>query len=123
MRFNKKHLFWVATFFMLNSCGGYYFKRGKTVEEDDTSSTPTGARVPGTVSFATDILPMLNSYCGDCHANKAPDYATALTLITEGKPESSTLYLKGTGNNHEKFWETNSDEAKLLADWISSPSE
>lgn len=104
---------------LLFSCGDDYFKRG-----EDSGETKNGnGEEQGSLSFESDILPLLKSSCTSCHRNVAATYEKALGFIKAESPEDSELYTKATGSGHPGVWRESSEEAKALAAWILDPLE
>jgi hypothetical protein len=100
--------------------------------KDKTVLLDTGNEITRTVSFATDITPILNSSCNvsGCHTTggKAPDLSatnayTSLTVgnyINTDSPPSSVLYLWMTGKKGTPMpvGGINKDYNALVLAWI-----
>lgn len=91
-----------------------------------------GNEVTRTVSFSTDIIPILNNACNSsgCHSSggKAPDLSQANAYfslinngyINTGEPQSSSLYLWVTGKKGTPMPVSgiNKDYNALILAWI-----
>ena len=72
-------------------------------------------------TFNQKVLPLLTGSCAMCHANPAPDYAAAKSMIVPGQPDESGLVLKASGvDDHSEVWGAGSQELETLRSWIAS---
>lgn len=126
---NSKYIFWVVAGFIALFLTGCY--KDKTVIFD------TGAEITRTVSFSTDIVPMLNKSCNvsGCHnaGGKPPDLSAsnAFSSITVGNyvnidnPESSVIYQWMTGKKATPMpvEGINKDYNALMLAWIKQGAQ
>jgi hypothetical protein len=85
--------------------------------EPITDALPTAKEL-----FEKNVLPNLQTSCARCHANPAPDYATAKTKIVPKDATNSILYQMATGVGHRQIWLPTSDKAISMKDWIDHES-
>ncbi|GAB4542111.1 MAG: hypothetical protein Kow0063_33670 [Anaerolineae bacterium] len=89
----------------------------------------TGAEGSGGVSFADDVLPLLEANCATCHAEMAlgglqvTDYQTLMAggekgpVIVPGSPEESPIVAR-MGEGHPAV--LSGDDLQTLVDWITA---
>jgi formate dehydrogenase gamma subunit len=94
-------------------------------------STP-GAAAPGNVSFAADILPLLQANCATCHGEmasgglKLTDYSSLAAggqdgpAFVAGSPDQSLIVAKMKGDHAVRL--TGADLQKLV-DWIAAGAQ
>jgi formate dehydrogenase gamma subunit len=94
-------------------------------------STP-GAAAPGNVSFAADILPLLQADCATCHGEmasgglKLTDYSSLAAggqsgpAFVAGSPDQSLIVAKMKGDHAARL--TGADLQKLV-DWIAAGAQ
>jgi hypothetical protein len=123
MKRNKKICGFLAGVFLLMLPGCY---------KNSTVISETGNEITRTVSFSTDIIPIMNSNCSmsGCHntGGKAPDLseANAYNSLTNGgyvtvdDPQTSSLYLWMTGKKGTPMPVSgiNKDYNALILAWI-----
>ncbi|MCA9519159.1 MAG: hypothetical protein KC635_29690 [Myxococcales bacterium] len=97
----------VAGVGLLSACTD--FERGDPPPpKPDVVGTDSGDGTGSTLSFATDIHPLLLDNCGQCHKQGAPrpylltndaptDYATVKALVVVSDPPSSLILRKAAG--------------------------
>lgn len=124
----------------LAGCGD--FERGPAAVEEptdpgggDNSNDNTGGGGDGeALSFATDILPVLDAGCASCHSPSGSaastgwvltgdanaDYEETLRFVDETSPGTSRLLTKGAGQSHGggNIYPTDSAEFALQVEWI-----
>lgn len=83
-------------------------------------------------TFARDIHALLVESCAACHepegmahasayalqSDPAAHYAAVRPLVNPAAPETSLLYARATGAEHDEVLATGSSEARLLLEWI-----
>jgi hypothetical protein len=86
------------------------------------------------LTFETEVYPILQIRCGDCHksrgmggytqfvltGNARIDRAMVMALVTPGEPENSLLLQRATGNAHSggRVLVEDSDPYNIIASWI-----
>jgi hypothetical protein len=115
------------------------FSRGEPSPRPDGGGTTEGGAETGgdggpTLSFATDVYPLLVPTCQMCHApgqmagdtqllftgNAATDYPTVLMFVDTSAPAGSRLLAKMTGNGHQggTVYASGSPEYETVLHWI-----
>jgi len=96
-----------------------------------TPSTP-GAAAPGNVSFAADILPLLQANCATCHGEmasgglKLTDYSSLAAggqggpAFVAGSPDQSLIVTKMKGEHSAKLA---GPDLQKLVDWIAAGAQ
>lgn len=105
------------------SCALILVSCGSETKQSDNSSLSVSQfseqKSAGEDYYKQNLEKNINKYCGMCHKNPAPDYATAKTQIVPKKPAESSLYLYATGKrNHKAVWQEGSEKAEFLRQWI-----
>ena len=110
------------------------FSRGPT--QVSTDETPDAGRTgdgSGSLSFATDVYPLL-TICKNCHVaggaasatsllfagNAATDYTTILKFVDTSAPEGSRMLSKMSGNGHGggTIYAAGTPEYQTVLHWI-----
>jgi hypothetical protein len=114
------------------------FSRGEPSPEPDAGMPTEGGTDGGdgaaTLSFATDVYPLLVPTCQMCHApgqmagdtqllftgTAATDYPTVLNFVDTSAPAGSRLLAKMTGNGHQggTVYASGSPEYETVLHWI-----
>jgi hypothetical protein len=96
-----------------------------------TPSTP-GAAAPGNVSFAADILPLLQANCATCHGEmasgglKLTDYSSLAAggqsgpAFVAGSPDQSLIVAKMKGQHGAQLA---GPDLQKLVDWIAAGAQ
>ena len=106
-----------------------------TVTEPPAASSPTAEAAAGgtTVSFATDILPMLQSRCSNCHGGQRTEEGLSLrshagvmtgseegAVVIAGDAANSLLVqMVAEGKMPKRGPKLTPDQVQLLTDWIN----
>src|SRR3954468_5994301 len=110
------------------------FSRGATqLSTDETPDAGGSGDGQGTLSFATDVDPLL-TICQNCHVpggaasatsllfagNAATDYPTMLKFVDTSAPEGSRLLSKMSGNGHGggTIYAAGTPEYETVLHWI-----
>jgi hypothetical protein len=118
----------------VSACGG--FDRGPpSPDGGDTEATDTAGGDGATLSFATDIHPVLVRDCGSCHgaggvaaasafhlsSSAADDHAVVVALVSMSNPAQSELLQRASGNAHGggTILTTTSSDYQLIESWIA----
>jgi hypothetical protein len=68
-----------------------------TTQTTTTQTTTTQTTTPPAVSYATDVLPILQSTCAACHGSSEPalsPYSAAMQFVVAGNPGASLMVQK-----------------------------
>lgn len=75
------------------------------------------------ISFATQVLPALNTKCNSCHSAQAPlmtasaAYAQLVpAYVNTATPASSKLYINAASGSH--YAQVSSSQAAIILQWI-----
>lgn len=110
------------------------FSRGPTqVSTDETPDGGGSGDGKGSLSFATDVYPLL-TICQNCHVaggaasatsllfagNAATDYTTILKFVDTSAPEGSRMLSKMSGNGHGggTIYAAGTPEYETVLHWI-----
>jgi uncharacterized membrane protein len=99
-----------------------------------TDAAPAPAGASGTVSFAKDVMPILQNSCVTCHGGQRTSAALNLTsydqlmagsengpVITAGDAANSLLVqLVQTGKMPKRGAKLTADQIKIITDWINA---
>jgi hypothetical protein len=109
------------------------FSRGDSTDAGTGAAAAADAAVDAgqQVSFATVVLPILQSKCASCHASfggsfrvvgqAATDYTNALNYVNTSNPSASALLQKPTGQTSHSggtVFATTSAEYTAILGWI-----
>ncbi len=121
----------ILAMFVVVGCGtDNPFDRGA----DLPNSGDTGGEVTGPVSFANDVMPILQ-VCASCHSGGAggwiytggvESYASVSEVINQSSPEESELLVAaigGDGHGGGAFFTAGSSEYQTIVAWIASGAE
>jgi hypothetical protein len=110
------------------------FSRGPTqTSTDETTDGGGTGDGSGSLSFATDVYPLL-TICANCHVpggaasatsllfagNVAADYTTILKFVDTSAPEGSRMLSKMSGNGHGggTIYAAGTSEYETVLHWI-----
>jgi hypothetical protein len=115
------------------------FSRGPPTPKTEDAGPPPGdggggGDGGGTLSFATDVYPLLVPTCEACHKSggqagdtglvftgtAATDYPTVIMFVDTSAPPGSRLVTKMTGNGHQggTVYAAGSPEHQTILQWI-----
>ena len=97
---------------------------GDTDCDDSDCTNESACQTTTTYSFTSDVAPLLNSYCENCHGGNADTYSWVQSRVISGDSSGSTLYQKiaGTQSSDSRMplggSPMSSDEIAIIGDWI-----
>lgn len=121
---------------LLAGTGACGFSRGEPLPDAGQVDATTDAGMAGEVTFEADILPLLESRCGVCHApgeaagdsnfvlegDAGDDYASVRALVNTDAPEDSRIVVqaRGVGHSGGAIWNAGSAPDQTLIRWIAA---
>ena len=122
---NSKILFRLALFILLLQNAGCYYDNQETLYPGSfTCQTPVL-----NPTFNTDVLPLLDARCNNCHSGISPSGGIKLTTYTEvmkyvnnGKLMGTINYSPGYIPMPKNLGKLSTCEIQLLQDWIDTGS-